>query len=126
MNQEGVRMTTKRYRVKLTAEEREELKVLTRISHNQVENDVFHGMRWVRAWNFASRVRKGFGGRECVCFPRLFAGGTAVAEYLSVGRPARSVASVMNPVALGFYVGAKLAQINRKSFQYGKADPNAR
>ena len=42
------------------------------------------------------------------------------------GRPARSAASVMDPVESGFYVGARLPQINRKSFQYGKADPNVR
>ena len=29
----------------------------------------------------------------------------------------------MDPVEPGFYVGARLAQINRKSFQYGKAGP---
>ena len=50
-------------------------------------------------------------------------------ESLSIrarGRPARSGASVMNLVKPGFYVGAKLAQINWKSFQYGKAGPNAK
>ncbi len=65
-----------------------------------------------------------------MCFPRLFAGGRdggrRIAEHPGAGRPARSAASVMHPVAPGFYVGARLAQINRKSFQYGKADPNAR
>ena len=65
------------------------------------------------------------GGHACV-FPAFLRAGRRIAEHPGAGRPARSAASVMHPVAPGFYVGARLAQIKRKSFQYGKADPNAR
>ena len=88
---------------------------LARISHNQVENDVFHGMRGVQDMEFRVASLK-----------RLRRAGRRIADHPGAGRPARSAASVMNPVEPGFYVGARLAQINRKSFQYGKAGPNAR
>ena len=61
-----------------------------------------------------------------MCFPAFLRAGRRIAEHPGAGRSARSAASVMHPVAPGFYVGARLAQIKRKSFQYGKADPNAR
>ena len=64
------------------------------------------------------------GGHACV-FPAFLRAGRRIAEHPGAGRSARATASVMNPVEPGFYVGAKLAQVNRKSFQYGKADPNA-
>ena len=65
------------------------------------------------------------GGDACV-FPAFLRAGRRIAEHPGAGRSARSAASVMHPVAPGFYVGARLAQIKRESFQYGKADPNAR
>ena len=65
------------------------------------------------------------GGHACV-FHAFLRAGRRIAEHPGAGRPARSAASVMYPVEPGFYVGARLAQINRKSFQYRKADPNAR
>ena len=57
------------------------------------------------------------GGHACV-FPAFLRAGRRNVEHPGAGRPARYASSVMHPVAPGFYVGAKLAQINRKSFQW--------
>ena len=100
---------------------------LTRISHNQVENDVFHGMRWVRGMELRVASLKRLRRAGIRVFSTPFCGRDG--ESLGIrarGRPTRSAASVMKPVEPGFYVGAKMAQINRKFFQYGKAYPNAR
>ena len=98
------------------------------MSHNQVENACFSRDAWGTGHGMSGHeFDQRFGGRGCVCFPILFAGGTANRSSIhEAGRSARSVASVMHPVAPGIYDGASLAQINRKSFQYGTADPNAR
>ena len=50
---------------------------LTRISHNQVENDVFHGMRGVRGMECRVASLKRLRRAGMRVFSRLFAGGTA-------------------------------------------------
>ncbi len=48
------------------------------------------------------------GGYACV-FPAFLRAGRRIVERPGAGRPARFAASVMHPVAPGFYVGARLA-----------------
>ena len=50
---------------------------LARISHNQVENDVFHGMRGVRGMECRVASLKRLRRAGMRVFSRLFAGGTA-------------------------------------------------
>ena len=62
------------------------------------------------------------GGDACP-FPAFLRAGRRIAEHPGAGRSARSAATVMHPVAPGFYVGARLTQIKRKSFQLREGGP---